>query len=187
MKSMLILRHSIKGKGEDEDTLTPEGVHLAVATGSSMKMRRVESFTLGISSGCQRTTQTIACILAEFCQAIPSGIIVNKGLSTPRIAEWDEAIEKAGSTSFRACLSVTPSFVQTETARMAHVLKEIFAAVPFSNDRILAVGHNLLIECGVYGRTDDLSKIPSEPLKECAGYEIFEKDDHSFSAEFRSF
>lgn len=71
-KEVELRRHT----DNDGDVLTPDGVVAAVGIG-----RRLEgTYQLVASSGAQRATQTVACLLAGLAELVPGGVIIEEGL-----------------------------------------------------------------------------------------------------------
>ena len=60
----------------DGDVLTDQGVAAALRIGAGL----TGGYPLGVSTGAQRATQTLACLLAALAQPVPSGVIVEPGL-----------------------------------------------------------------------------------------------------------
>ena len=60
----------------EADVLTPEGVRVAVETGSHL----TGGYDVLVSSGAQRATQTLACFLAGLGETVPQGVVVEPGL-----------------------------------------------------------------------------------------------------------
>src|SRR2546430_564800 len=61
------------------DVLTASGVRVAVEIGRSIE----GDFELLISSGAQRATQTLACLLAAMGRTVAGGVAVNPGFPSP--------------------------------------------------------------------------------------------------------
>src|SRR5215217_1838703 len=74
----------------DGDVLTHEGARAALEIGSSLR----GGYALLVSTGAQRSTQTLACSLRD---PIPGGAVVEPGLRSEREEHWREAFRKAGS------------------------------------------------------------------------------------------
>jgi broad specificity phosphatase PhoE len=58
------------------DVLTPEGVRAATRIGAHLD----GGYDLLVSTGAQRATQTLACILSALGEQVPGGVIVETGL-----------------------------------------------------------------------------------------------------------
>src|SRR4029453_5453002 len=76
----------------DEDFLTAEGVAAALAIGA----RLTGDYELAVSTGAQRATQTLACLLAALGQRVPGGVIIEPGLRSQREDRWRGAYQKGG-------------------------------------------------------------------------------------------
>src|SRR6266511_352019 len=64
----------------DGDVLTDRGVAAALRIGAGL----AGGYRLGVSTGAQRATQTLACLLAALGQPVPGGVIVESGLRSQR-------------------------------------------------------------------------------------------------------
>jgi histidine phosphatase superfamily protein (branch 1) len=163
LRRLEIRRHAAKGSELGGDCLSQEGIEQAHRLGRSLRV----GYTHLYSSGAQRATQTLACILAGMGRHVLSGVVVRPGLGSPREAEWRDTARAAGSTSLEKLLSQNEPLVRDESARLATELRAILAELP-EGAYGLAIGHSPLTECGVYGLTGTLYA----PLKECGGFLI---------------
>ena len=64
----------------DSDVLTAEGIAAALRLGSGL----AGGYRVAVSTGAQRATQTIGCLLAALGQPVPDGVVVAAGLRYER-------------------------------------------------------------------------------------------------------
>jgi broad specificity phosphatase PhoE len=132
----------------DGDALTPEGVRAAVEIGR----RLAGEYTLLVSSGAQRATQTLACLAAGLGERVAGGAIVEPGLRSEHEDRWRELFRRAGSGELDAMRSTDAAFVEGEAVRLGDALRRVLAALP-EGGRALAVGHSPTNEAAVLGLT----------------------------------
>lgn len=161
-----IRRHAKKGTELGGDSLSSEGIEQAHRLGRSIRV----GYTHLYSSGAQRATQTLACILAGMGRFVPNGISVRPGLGSPRESEWREAARKANSTRLDVLLATNESLVREEAERLASELRTLLNELP-EGSYGLAIGHSPLTECAIYGLTGKLYA----PLNECEGFLLTEQ------------
>src|SRR5918999_827415 len=75
----------------DGDTLTADGVAAALRVGAGL----AGGYRVAVSTGAQRATQTVGCLLAALGQAVPDGVGVEPGLRSQREDRW-RAIGREG-------------------------------------------------------------------------------------------
>ena len=92
----------------DGDVLTAEGVRAALAIGAGLS----GEYDLAVSTGAQRTTQTLACFLAALAHQVPGCVAVEPGLRSEVEDRWRLADESAGSPRCRHYAKLTPSSLQ---------------------------------------------------------------------------
>jgi len=165
LRRLEIRRHAAKGFDLDGDCLSPEGIESALELGRSLRV----GFTHLYSSGAQRATQTLACILAGMGRPVQNGVVIRPGLASPRDADWRAAVRSAGTGHLATLLERTPDLVREESTRLAAELREILSTLP-EGAYAFAIGHTPLIESAIYGIT---SKTP-DPLTELEGYLLTE-------------
>jgi broad specificity phosphatase PhoE len=165
LRRLEIRRHAAKGSELGGDCLSPEGIEQAHRLGRSLRIGYTHLFT----SGAQRATQTLACMLAGMGRYVLNGVVVRPGLGSPREAEWRDTARAAGSASLERLLVQNESLVREESERLADEVRSILAELP-EGAYGLAIGHSPLTECGVYGLTGTLHP----PLEECGGFLIVE-------------
>lgn len=145
-RTIELLRHT----DDDDDELSEEGVKAALDLGA-----RVEGgYDLLVSSGAQRSTQTIACILAARGARVENGLVVEHGLRSEVEDRWRDAYGKAGSAELEALEAADPELVAEDGAALAEGLRRILSRLP-EGGRALAVGHSPTNEAAVYGLTGE--------------------------------
>jgi broad specificity phosphatase PhoE len=112
MAKTIDLRRHFKNDG---DVLTAEGVDAATKAGKALTTR----YQLAVSSGAQRATQAVACLLAGHDQAVAGGVIVDPGLRSGREARWIELINEAGGDDLEAIRALDPGFVSSEATALS--------------------------------------------------------------------
>jgi broad specificity phosphatase PhoE len=145
-KAVELRRHT----DNDGDALTDDGVLAALEIGA----RLAGNYTLLVSSGMQRATQTLACFLAGLGERVPSGVIVEPGLRTATEGRWREIYAQTGKPDLASFRAADPDFVAAEQARLGAALARIFAALP-EGGRALAVGHSPTNEAAVFELTGE--------------------------------
>jgi broad specificity phosphatase PhoE len=132
----------------DGDVLTDEGVEAALRIGAGL----AGGYRLGVSSGAQRATQTLACLLAALGQPVPGGVIVEPGLRSEREDDWREAYRRAGSGALEALRAADPELVAEDSAVLGAGLGRVLGRLG-DGERALAVGHSPTNEAAVLGLT----------------------------------
>ena len=135
----------------DGDVLTPEGVRAATEIGAGL----AGGYTLLVSTGAQRATQTLACFVAARGEQVPAGVIVETGLRSEREDEWRAAYKKAGSGELEAMQNADPRLVEEDSAVLAAALRRVFDALD-DEGRALVVGHSPTNEAAVLGLTGEI-------------------------------
>ena len=164
LRRLEIRRHAAVGSDLAGDALSIEGIEQAHRLGRSLRV----GYTHLFSSGAQRATQTLACILAGMGHRVLNGVVVRPDLGTPREEDWSTAIAAAGS-NLDALLRQDEALVRREAERLSSAVRSILAELP-EGGYALAVGQSPLAECAIYGLTGQLPT----PLKECEGFLIAE-------------
>jgi broad specificity phosphatase PhoE len=152
----------------DGDVLTDEGVAAALRIGAG----RAGGYRLGVSTGAQRATQTLACLLAALGQPVPGGVIVEPGLRSEREDDWRQAYQRAGSGALAALRAADPELVAEDSARLGAALSRVLARLG-EGERALAVGHSPTNEAAVLGLTGQVVA----PLAKGAGVLVVADDD----------
>jgi len=153
MKTIDLLRHT----SNDGDTLTAEGATAAVQFGKSLP----GGYLVAVSSGAQRATQTIGCLLAGLGESVAGGVVVVEALRSTVEDRWRQAYQAAGAGDLASLRDADPELVLTDSAVLAEGLRSVFAMLP-DDGRALAVGHSPTNEAAIYGLTgiiiDPMSK-----------------------------
>jgi broad specificity phosphatase PhoE len=135
----------------DGDVLTDEGVEAALRIGAGL----AGGYQIGVSSGAQRATQAVACLLVAVGQPVPGGVIVEPGLRSEREDDWREAYQRAGSGELAALQAADPELVAADSARLGAALGRVLDRLA-DGGRALAVGHSPTNEAAVYGLTGEM-------------------------------
>ncbi|MDQ4058394.1 MAG: histidine phosphatase family protein [Actinomycetota bacterium] len=151
----------------DGDRLTPEGVRDALDLGS----RLTGAYDMAISSGAQRATQTLACLLAGAGAKVDGGVVVDARFKSEIEDRWKAAYDSAGAGDIASFLRVDPDLVEKEAAIMGGALRACFDGLP-EGGRALIVGHSPMQEVAVYGLTGEVV----EPLSKGSGVVVTEED-----------
>src|SRR5919197_2529015 len=144
----------------DGDELSEEGVHAALEIGRQLP----GGYTLLVSTGAQRATQTLACLACALRQPVPGGAVVEPGLRSRVEDRWREAYQRAGSGDLVALRDADPALVDEDSAVLGAALRRVFQRVP-EGGRALAVGHSPTNEAAVLGLTGSIV----EPIAKGAG------------------
>src|SRR5439155_21880218 len=132
----------------DGDVLTPDGVRMALEIG-----RRSETgYDVLVSSGAQRATQTLACILAGMGRVVVGGVVVNSGFRSSVEERWFAAARQAKGKDLEAFRKVDPELVEKECTMLGTALKATFESLS-QGGRALVVGHSPTTEAAVLGLT----------------------------------
>src|SRR6266508_2831603 len=121
----------------DGDVLTDRGVAAALRIGAGL----AGGYRLGVSTGAQRATQTLACLLAALGQPVPGGVIVELGLRSEREDRWRDAYRRAGSGELEALRGADPELVAEDAARIGAVLRRVRERLG-DGERAVVVGQN---------------------------------------------
>jgi broad specificity phosphatase PhoE len=152
-KSVELRRHT----AADGDVLTAEGVEAAVGIGGTLTAK----YDIVISSGAQRATQTIACLLAGSGERVEGGVEVDSRWRSDIEERWKAAYEAAGAGDIESFRRVDADLVDQESRTLAQALAQLFERLA-DGGRALVVGHSPMHEAAVYGLTgtavDPLSK-----------------------------
>lgn len=157
----------------DGDVLTPEGVRAAVTVGS----RLAGDYQLAVSTGAQRATQSLACMLAGLGQGVPGGVEVRTSLRSRAEDRWRELAAEAGGGDLSAFRALDADFVAGEAAALGEALRLILDDLP-DGGRALVVGHSPTNEAAVLGLTGQVI----EPLRKGSGVLVVAEGE-TFSVE----
>jgi Histidine phosphatase superfamily (branch 1) len=152
----------------DEDVLTAEGVGAALEIGARLQ----GNYHVGVSTGAQRATQTLACFLAALGQHVPGGVMIEPGLRSQVEDRWRAAYEKTGSGELAALREADAELVAEDSARLGAALRRILDRLP-DDGRALAVGHSPTNEAAILGLTGQIVA----PLSKGAGVLVVVGDD----------
>jgi broad specificity phosphatase PhoE len=157
----------------DGDVLTVEGVRAALEIGA----RLTGNYDVAVSTGAQRATQTLACILAALAEEVPGGVIVETGLRSEVEDRWRSAYQSADSGELQALREADPDLVAEDSERLGAALRRVLDQLP-DGGRALVVGHSPTNEAAVLGLTGEIMA----PLGKGEGVLVVAGDD-GFSVE----
>jgi broad specificity phosphatase PhoE len=152
----------------DGDILTADGVRAALAIGERLR----GDYHVGVSTGAQRATQTLACFLAALGGRVPGGVVVEPGLRSQVEDRWFAAYQKAGSGTLSALREADPELVAEDSERLGAALLRVLHELP-DGARALVVGHSPTNEAAVLGVTGEIVA----PLAKGAGVLVASGDD----------
>jgi broad specificity phosphatase PhoE len=150
----------------DGDTLTADGVAAALRLGAGL----AGGYRVAVSTGAQRATQTVGCLLAALGQPVPDGVVVEAGLRSEREDRWRAVAKEADGGDLAAMRAVDPGFVEEESAALGAALGRVLERLG-DGDRALVVGHSPTNEAAVLGLTGE----PVAPLAKGAGVLVTEE------------
>ena len=128
------------------DVLSDEGVAAALRLGAGL----AGGYRVVVSTGAQRATQTVGCLLAALGQAVPDGVVVEPALRSEREDRWE-----ADGDDLTAMRAVDPGFVDEEAVALGAGLRRVLERLG-EGERALAVGHSPTNEAAVLGLTGEL-------------------------------
>ena len=149
----------------DGDFLTDEGVRTALEVGARLQ----PGYEIFISSGAQRSTQTLACYLAASGLRLGKGVVVDSRFRSEVEDRWRDAYESGGGGDIESFRKADPDLVETESKLFAAALEDVFSRLP-GDGRALIVGHSPMQEAAVFG----LTGVIVEPLSKGAGVRVVE-------------
>src|SRR5918996_257922 len=135
----------------DGDVLSDEGVAAALRLGAGL----AGGYRVAVSTGAQRATQTVGCLLAALGQPVPDGVVVEPGLRSEREDRWRAVAKEADGGDLAAMRSVDPDFVAEEAAALGAALGRVLDPLE-DGQRGPAVGHSPTNEAAVLGLTGEL-------------------------------
>ena len=157
----------------DGDVLSDEGVAAALRLGAEL----AGGYRVAVSTGAQRATQTVGCLLAALGEAVPDGVVVEPGLRSEREDRWRAVAKQVDGGDLAAMRAADPAFVDEEAASLGAALARVLERLS-DGERALAVGHSPTNEAAVLGLTGELVA----PLAKGAGLLAIE-DAGSFRVE----
>jgi broad specificity phosphatase PhoE len=149
----------------DGDVLTDDGVAAALRVGAGL----AGGYQVAVSTGAQRATQTVGCLLAALGRPVPGGVVVEAGLRSEREDRWRDLAGQAGGGDLDALRAADPAFVAEEAGRLGAALGRVLDRLG-DGGRALVVGHSPTNEAAVLGLTGELVA----PLAKGAGVLVSE-------------
>jgi broad specificity phosphatase PhoE len=134
----------------DGDVLSDEGVAAALRLGAGL----AGGYRVTVSTGAQRATQTIGCLLAALGQPVPDGVVVEPGLRSQHEDRWRAVAKEADGGDLEAMRTIDPGFVDEEAATLGAALGRVLDRLE-DGQRALAVGHSPTNEAAILGLTGD--------------------------------
>lgn len=165
-KTVELRRHT----DNDGDVLSPAGVRAALKIGRGLR----RDYTLAVSSGAQRATQAVACILAGLGRKVPGGVVVEPGLRSDAEDRWRELASQADGSDLAAFREVDAEFVDSEARSLGAALRRVFDMLD-DGGRALVVGHSPTNEAAVLGLTQRIV----EPMEKGRGVVVVADDGFS--------
>jgi len=144
MKTIHLFRHT----ANEGDVLTPEGIAMAVEIGQRLQ----GPYALAVSSGAQRATQTIGCLIAGGGQRIEGGVVVVEALRSTVEDRWRAAYQAAGSGDLASLREADEELIAADSMALADGLRAVLAMLG-EGERALVVGHSPTNEAAVFGLT----------------------------------
>lgn len=133
---------------DDGDRLSEQGVADAVRIGREL----TGPYAVAVSSGAQRATQTIGCMLAGLGEPVPGGVLVDDGFRSDREDEWRQAYRDGGSGHLDDFRRVAPALVRDDGRVLADALQRVLHRLD-DGQRALVVGHSPTSEAAVLALT----------------------------------
>ena len=132
----------------DADQLTDDGVDAALEIGSRLS----GEYAVAVSTGAQRATQTLACLISAGALRVPRGVRVDEGLRSDDEDRWRDIAGEADGKDLSAFRAVDEAFVEAQARQLAASLRRILDGLE-DEQRALIVGHSPTNEAAVYGLT----------------------------------
>ncbi len=155
----------------DGDALTDDGIEAALRIGAGLSA----DYAVAVSTGAQRATQTLACLITAGRLHIPGGIRVDEGLRSDDEDRWRDIASEADGKDLSAFRSVDSQFVDAQAQQLAAALRRILDGMD-DEQRALLVGHSPTNEAAVHGLTGQ----DIDPMDKGTGIVVVE-DDGSFT------
>ncbi len=154
---------------DEDDALSEDGVRQALEIGARLR----GGYELLVSTGAQRATQTLACLLAALGEKVPGGAVVEAGLRSEMEDRWKAAYREAGSGELDALRSADPELVEQDSEVLGGALRRVFDRLS-PGGRALVVGHSPTNEAAVLGLTGEVVA----PMGKGKGVLVVEEDGH---------
>jgi broad specificity phosphatase PhoE len=132
----------------DGDSLTDDGVDAALKIGS----RLTGEYAVAVSTGAQRATQTLGCLITAGRLHIPGGVRVDEGLRSDDEDRWRAIAGEADGKDLSAFRAIDADFVESEARQLGSALRRVLDRLD-DGQRALLVGHGPTNEAAVYGLT----------------------------------
>jgi hypothetical protein len=129
-------------------------------------------YTLLVSTGAQRATQTLACFACALREPVPGGAIVEAGLRSEVEDRWRDAYQRAGSGDLDSLRKADPELVERDSAVLGAALRRVLERLS-EGGRALAVGHSPTNEAAVLALTGEII----EPMAKGAGVLVVAEGD----------
>ena len=146
-KEIELRRHT----DNDGDVLTRDGLEAALALGAALR----GGYHVLVSTGAQRATQTLACLVCALGERVPGGALVESGLRSEVEDRWRRAYQQAGSGEISALREADPGLVEREAAILGAALQRVLDELP-EGGRALVIGHSPTNEAAVLGLTGEI-------------------------------
>jgi broad specificity phosphatase PhoE len=155
----------------DGDALTEEGVRAALEIGQQL----AGGYSVLVSTGAQRATQTLACFACALREPVAGGAVVEAGLRSRVEDRWREAYRRAGSGDLAALRDADSELVDEDSAVLGLALRRVFERL-HEGGKALAVGHSPTNEAAVLGLTGSIV----EPIAKGAGVLVIADGDRTW-------
>lgn len=143
-KAVELRRHT----DNDGDVLTADGVRAAVDIGRHLD----HDYQLAVSTGAQRSTQALACMLAGLGRSVPGGVVVEPGLRSDAEDRWRAISGQVSGNDLASFREVDADFVDGEAESLGAALSCVFDSLE-DGGRALVIGHSPTNEAAVLGLT----------------------------------
>lgn len=165
-KTVELRRHT----DNDGDLLTPEGVRAALEVGQGLE----GDYRVAVSTGAQRATQALACMLAGMGRRVPGGVVVELGLRSDAEDRWRALAGEASGSGLADLRQIDPDFVDDQAAALGEALQRVFDSLD-DGDRAIVVGHSPTNEAAILGLTGQIV----EPMDKGGGVRVVAGDGFS--------
>jgi hypothetical protein len=156
----------------DGDVLTDDGVRDALVIGRGL----AGGYQVGVSTGAQRATQALACMLAGLGQRVAGGVVVEGGLRSDDEDRWRALAGRASGGGLEAFREVDAGFVDEQAGLLGAALRRVFDSLD-AGGSALVVGHSPTNEAAVLGLTGQVI----HPMGKGDGVLITADDDGGYS------